>query len=285
MDNGYFANDQIAKEIINTNFILDSTPIPKFVIDKKNNNFIDINESALDFYEYSKSEFLALKITDIILQNESQIILNYDLQLEGQTLKSGIEKHRLKSGKLKEVKVYPLHLNWEEHRYIQVTIIDMSEHFKLQNELHRYELSLAEANVTLKKVISTIEDEKNLVRLTESQNIDTIIRPLLKNILPSCPRRHPECEKTLLMVDKLLLTITRQSLSNSGFLKEKLSHAEVRICTLIHAGSSLKEISTIEGVSINTVKTQVKSIRKKLGIMTSDGALKLHLPNLLKTNS
>ena len=53
---------------------------------------------------------------------------------------------------------------------------------------------------------------------------------------------------------------------SSGQLIEPLSPQELRVLRLLVAGRSNREIATAQIVSINTIRTQVQSIYRKLGV-------------------
>ena len=50
-----------------------------------------------------------------------------------------------------------------------------------------------------------------------------------------------------------------------------LTQREIRVCLLLSQDKSVKEISHIEGKSANTISTQIKSAKLKLGASTEHG--------------
>jgi len=53
----------------------------------------------------------------------------------------------------------------------------------------------------------------------------------------------------------------------------RLSPAEMRICQFIQAGSPTKEIAAALNLSVETVQTHRKNIRRKLGLHGKDASL------------
>lgn len=79
------------------------SPNPLFVFDKETNNIIDVNNSALEIYQYSMEEFLEIKIENlqVDLKNLHNCDINIDLlEKDYQSLYKKIECHKKKNGEL-----------------------------------------------------------------------------------------------------------------------------------------------------------------------------------------
>jgi LuxR family maltose regulon positive regulatory protein len=63
------------------------------------------------------------------------------------------------------------------------------------------------------------------------------------------------------------------SILNSQFLAEPLTERELEVLRLLAAGMSSPEIAQHFVVSINTVKTQIKSIYSKLDVHSREDAI------------
>jgi DNA-binding CsgD family transcriptional regulator len=56
-------------------------------------------------------------------------------------------------------------------------------------------------------------------------------------------------------------------------LNEKLTHKELRLLILLAGDNTLEEVAKIAKISISTANQQIASVRKKLGVKTTYGAL------------
>lgn len=106
------------------------------IIDSTNGDILNVNNEALDFYGYSKEEFLGLKISDINTLTEQEVIEAMDLAKT-----SGKEyfefKHLLKNGEIKDVEVYSsIELISGEQRLFSV-VHDISDRVLIQNTAKR----------------------------------------------------------------------------------------------------------------------------------------------------
>ena len=58
---------------------------------------------------------------------------------------------------------------------------------------------------------------------------------------------------------------------------DKLTLAELKVCRLVRAGHSSKEIAGLLNISPETVQTHRRNIRRKLGLRGHDTQLAVHL--------
>lgn len=96
------------------------------LIHPDNGEIIDVNQAAVDYYGYSKSELLALKISDI------NILTNVEIQLEMENARKNLReyflfKHRKKNGEVRNVEVHSVPINIEGHQYLYSIIFDVTK--------------------------------------------------------------------------------------------------------------------------------------------------------------
>ncbi len=141
-------------------------------------------------------------------------------------------------------------------------------------------------NCALRKVVDTVDQEKNEIRETFAEYIGKTIRPLLPAVNQHCDRGSQPgslCTKKLTYLSQMLGRSALEVSQGFSNLRTILTTTELRICTLVTSDFSHKEIAEMESVSMNTLKTHVKHIRKKLGISNQEGSLRFllqakHLP-------
>ncbi|WP_296618280.1 response regulator [Marivirga sp.] len=166
-------------------------PQPIWVINSKTGDFLEINNSALDKYGYSKTEFLNMKIQDIDLNYDKEKLI-FHLSKDEVLKNENLNQHKLKSGQKIQVKLYGNFIDYQGIEAVLLMAIDLSEtesyirQIEIQNQQLKdiaWEQShLVRAPLTrMMGIINRIE-EKYLIHINE---IDEECAFLLKNALSS----------------------------------------------------------------------------------------------------
>lgn len=132
-----------------------------------------------------------------------------------------------------------------------------------------------ELNITLRTVLSTIHAERDSRRDELSSHIRRVLLPALEQI-----GKEPDATARKSMIQ--LLRGSLLSLTDSGEERpqdglSKLTLAELKVCRLVRAGHSSKEIAELLNISPETVQTHRRNIRRKLGLRGHDTQLAVHL--------
>ena len=135
---------------------------------------------------------------------------------------------------------------------------------KKQRKLEIYAARLDELTTTLKILLKKREQDKKDMERDLLANVKKLIEPFIEEIINTGLNDR---QKSLLNIIKSNIhEITspmtqRLSIENIG-----LTCAEIKIANLIKQGLTSKEISKILNISLKTVETHRKNIRKKIGI-------------------
>lgn len=146
---------------------------------------------------------------------------------------------------------------------------------KQTNALRLEKQHLEEMNVTLRNVLHSIEQEKTDILNEVSNQIQTMVIPALNKL-------ENENDTTLragyaAVVRDQLLHIGPSSGSAINHILLKLTHAELRVCQFIQAGSSTKDIAHQLNLSVETIQTHRKNIRRKLQLHGKGNSLFAYL--------
>ncbi|MBF0205336.1 MAG: response regulator [Oligoflexia bacterium] len=130
-----------------------------------------------------------------------------------------------------------------------------------------------EKTVTIEQLCSIVEKKNKSSQENVAYNIEKAISPILRSI-----KDYVSGQKSMAASDSKKINFLIEKLEenfeevNLAFYKKinnlnyKLSSSELEICRLIKRGYQTKEIANIIHNSSMTIKTHLKSIRRKLGI-------------------
>ena len=113
--------------------LFNSNPVPLYVYDLETLNFLAVNDAALRYYEYSREEFLKMRLPAI--QSEQTIPDQKEgIQLPGEYI-SCPWKHIKKSGEKIDVEITSHSLSFNERLSRLEIAVDVTEKLHIENEL------------------------------------------------------------------------------------------------------------------------------------------------------
>ncbi|WP_052812737.1 LuxR C-terminal-related transcriptional regulator [Desulfonatronum thioautotrophicum] len=135
-------------------------------------------------------------------------------------------------------------------------------------ELRREKAQVDEMVITLRRVLQTTEQAR-------ADQMDRLAEDMEKLLLPALGRIRKEQDVSArshyvdLFADQMLGLLNQAGPRKDARLL-RLTPTETRICQFIQAGKSSKEMASALNISLGTVNTHRKNIRKKLGLMGKD---------------
>ena len=146
---------------------------------------------------------------------------------------------------------------------------------RLQDLLSQERNHRREMYITLRNLMKAFEKEKKSIEGGIAHKIETVLLPALEKI-----RTETDAE-----IRTSFLNFMREQLIGltKGFSKEldgrflRLTRTEMRVCHLIQEGHSAKEIAGLMNLSLETVQTHRRNIRKKLGLSRRKVNLQVYL--------
>lgn len=143
--------------------------------------------------------------------------------------------------------------------------------------LQKEKEQLEEMNITLRNVLQSIDKERDEM-LTE------IATKIGNHVIPALDRVETESDAS---IRKGYVTVIKDQLArlapgseSSDPLLLKLTHMETRVCQFIQAGYASKDIADSLNISLETVQTHRKNIRRKLGLHGKSVSLYAHLKTM-----
>lgn len=136
---------------------------------------------------------------------------------------------------------------------------------------------LEEMNITLRNVLQSIDKERGSMLGEISGKIKNIVVPALDRIESE---DDPSIRKGYITVVKDQLVRLAPGGDSTDPLLLKLTHMETKVAQFIQSGHSSKDIAHTLNLSVETVQTHRKNIRRKLGLHGKSVSLYAHLKTM-----
>ena len=135
---------------------------------------------------------------------------------------------------------------------------------KRTSELMKKKNQLQELNITLSTVMKSVDKEREKFQKSVG---DTVRNTLLPALVPIRKEKSEPIRNTYLdIVEDQLLKLTWGGKNNQHALLLKLTPMEMKVCRFIQAGTSTKEIAEAFNLSVVTIQTHRRNIRRKLDL-------------------
>ena len=133
--------------------------------------------------------------------------------------------------------------------------------------------SLEETSIALKVLLDKKEIENNVLT-----NVRELIHPYLGKISKT---KLDHQQKTFLnIIDSNLQEVTSHFTRKISMKESNLTPTEIQIANMIRHGNTSKDIAMVMNISVRTVDTHRKNIRKKIGLNQKRVNLRSYLLSL-----
>jgi PAS domain S-box-containing protein len=117
--------------------LFNQNPMPMFMIELPGRNFLDVNNAAIEFYGYSKAEFLEMTGYDIRSDKDAQKLPEHDGISTAEIHNAGIWEHKKKDGSIVKVNIITHNILYEEKEARLVLANDVTEKFTAEEALKK----------------------------------------------------------------------------------------------------------------------------------------------------
>ena len=159
--------------------------------------------------------------------------------------------------------------------FLHLIIHNITRQKAMERYLREEKTKAEEMNITLKNVMKAIDKDKEELELSITQKITAGIIPSLQKLAAEENSEVREMYMKILRDQLAGLTRSSSTISNEDIIR--LTRSEVQICQMIQSGSTSKDIASAMAISIETVQTHRKNIRKKLMLKGKDVNLYAYL--------
>jgi PAS domain S-box-containing protein len=112
-----------------------NNPLPMWAWDTKTLQFIEVNNAAIDKYGYSRTEFEAMRITDIRPPEDVPVLLNSITTRSRSGLHTVERRHRLREGRIIDVQIIAHDIELEDRPAALIVANDITENNKARAAL------------------------------------------------------------------------------------------------------------------------------------------------------
>ncbi len=235
-------------------------------------NIVKANDRACTIFNYDSDKLTGIKCQKLTDANGSDP-LNLVIQ--------NLQKDQIWTGELRgrrlDQSTFPMEVTincvaLEDQVFFHLIVKDITRQKNLEESLMVEKRRLEEMNVTLSNVMKTVDKEKNSLERSISHKIMTHLLPPIEKV-----RKEPSKEireSYINILQRQLMTLTTNAPDDFDLRFLRLTRTENKICQLIQAGLSSKEIADNLSISFETIHTHRKNIRKKLGLKGKKGSIK-----------
>ncbi len=107
--------------------LLENNPIPAYLADRESLRFLQVNQAAVDFYGYSREQFLAMTMLDIRPPEERPRVLEVVRTLDAKIMSGGEFVHLKANGERVDVAIHSRRIDYRGADCLVVAVVDLSE--------------------------------------------------------------------------------------------------------------------------------------------------------------
>jgi PAS domain S-box-containing protein len=131
------AQDSLREREARMRNLFDSNPLPMWTYDRESLRFVEVNDTAVAKYGYSRDEFRKMRITDIRPPEDVQRLLEILPTLPEGYRNAGEWRHRLKDGSIIDVEIASHDIEQSGKRVTLVMAQDITERKRLEDQLRQ----------------------------------------------------------------------------------------------------------------------------------------------------
>jgi PAS domain S-box-containing protein len=148
---------------------------------------------------------------------------------------------------------------------------------ELEQKVEDRTLALEETNVALRVLLQKRDDDRLVLEQKIVSNVNELVTPYVQKLKES--RLDDKQKMYIQAVEMSLNNIVSPFVQNLSTKFLKLTPTEIQVANFVKNGKTTKEIADVLNLSIKTVETHRKNIRKKIGISNRKSNLRAYLMN------
>ena len=130
-------------------YLFANNPQPMWIYDTETLAFLEVNDSAIQHYGYTKEEFLSITIKDIRPKEDIPFLINVVGRLDNVNNSFGEYRHLKKNGEIIIVEVISHALEFNNRKARHVMVNDITKRYLAENELRKLSSAVEQSPVTI----------------------------------------------------------------------------------------------------------------------------------------
>ena len=239
-----------------------------------------LNDKFCEILGYQKDELIGRPIVDFLLEPDQTIFKeHFDKRKKGKSTRYEMTFIRKDKRKVPTIiSGTPIIDHGKHFEGAFAVVTDITERKKMETELETRAADLEELNTALKVLLKRREQDRSELEKTVLSNVKELVMPYLEKLKRG---RLNERQRTYLnIMESNLNDIISPFARRLSLDHLTLTHKEIEIANLIKFGKTTKEIADLLNLSIRTVESHRKNVRKKLGIKNNRLNLRTYLSSL-----
>ena len=242
---------------------------------------IEANQRSTKVFGLNHDQLVDLNFSEFCLGKTKNELIQAVKELEkSQSWEAEITGKQI-SGRAFPMSVTINRVELETGAIIQILAKDITRQKELEQKLNHEKNQLQEVNITLRNVLESINDKNSEFQREVSQTVQQTLLPVLDKVEREAG--NDIVNGYLHLVKDQLQKLAVSGENEGSYHLLKLSPAEIKVCQFIQSGSATKDIAETLGLSVDTIQTHRKNIRKKLGLRGRDVSLFNYLNASTKT--
>lgn len=168
-------------------------------------------------------------------------------------------------------------IDLDRKKYWAIVLCDNTEREAMAENLRCEMKQVEDVSSALKTILQRSSDERRKLENSIASRIRDSLLPAIRRLARESDVSVRKQHITLLEDQLVSLTSWHDAELEAAFLR--LSKTELEICRLIRSGAGSKDISEVLNISVETVHTHRKKIRKKLGLSNKKVNIRTFLDN------
>nr|WP_294897629.1 PAS domain S-box protein [uncultured Pedobacter sp.] len=137
-----------------------NSPIPKWIYNIETYRILEVNDTAINHYGYSREEFLTMTIADIRPKEDVPMVINKlkNMFSDNQIQHFGVYNHLKKDGTVIKMEISGYQINYKGANCRMVVCIDVTEKERAFEELKQNEQTLFHSRQQLSLIYNNVKD-------------------------------------------------------------------------------------------------------------------------------
>jgi len=253
---------------------------PNMIFINHNGRILYANQKCEEMMGYTRKEFYSEKFDFMkLIAEESRDLIKENLKKHSKG--KDVPPHEYKLLAKDKREIIAIHttklINIKVGRAVLGIVTDITEQVRSREQIRAQAASLEQKNATLKELLGQITVEKKALENRMHQNLDKLVMPKIKRLKS---RAEDDLKDQLGVIESAIKDITSAFGKKISSSQRALSSREIEVCDMIRNGLKNKAIARSLRLSIETIKTMRKTIRRKLKLQNKEINLKTHLQTL-----